>query len=806
MLRNYAATVLRNFVRNRITATIAILGLGIAFGSAFLIALFVNDEFTYDTWLPGHELIVRVRADATFPHTVDSLELAPPFLAQALRSDVPAIEDVTRIASSSMTIGQGDIEAQQKIYWADANLFDIFKVPFVAGNPALALAAPESIVLSRAAARRFFGTEDVIGRTLVFNRSHPMNVTGVMEDLPSNTHLDLEVIASGSSSLSNLLQFDSKSSPPNSLPPMVYVYARLRAPVALVELDKALSSLTNRYPELRGGGASIALHADPIADIHLRSALLFGMKENGSKGAAYGFLLIAGLIVLLAAINFTGLAIATVAKRMTEIGVRKVAGADRRHLFWQFTFENLMHVASAMLIGLALAGATLPSFNALLQRSIAFPHGPAWVLGLSIIVAQSAIVAGGFAVRQFAKVRPARILVNQRLTGGRWHFRDTLTVIQFAMLIGLGLAAGAVSAQLRFALSTGLRFDKEQVLQITTSCATAFAQEVRRLPGVAGAACSNARILETGFPAPAIGPSGGTLTASISAVDFGYFELFDLRPIAGRLFSRTFGGDATSSDATTSGQPAIIVNEALVRAMGLDAPEKAIGKRLRWTRQLRAAEYNTSAPAPSEIIGVVPDYARGSVRAETPPTIFWVDPALHRILNLKLDGSRVPETLAAIDTLWRRTGAPHAIIRRFVDEDAQSLYLNLTQQKLVLNCVTAVAFIIASLGLFGLAAFTAEERTKEIGVRKAMGANRRDILKLVLWRFIRPVLLASAIAWPITYFVVRRWLDGFAYHVELAPWMFAAASALALVIALLTVIGHAFLIARARPVTALRYE
>ncbi len=806
MLRNYLAAALRNLIRNRITATIAMLGLGVAAAAAFLIALYVHDEFTYDRWIPDNERIVRITSDAVFPHTVDKLEMAPPLLAKALRNDAPEVDAVTRLASSSVTVGHGAVEFQQKIYWADANFFDVFKIPFMSGDRATALVQPESVVLSRSAAQQIFGREDVVGRALTFNRTFSMNVTGVMKDLPSNTHLDLTIVASGTSNRSNLAAFDAAPTPPNGLPPMAYVYALLRSAAGVTDFQGVLASIVARYPEFRHGGASITLQAEPISQIHLRPARLFEMKASGNRSSAYGFLLIGVLIVALAAANFISISAALAAKRSVEIGIRKVSGALRRDLFRQFMAENVLQVTCVVLFGFAAAWALLPTLNALLHRTISFADTFLWPSIVALIILMIAFIAGGYPVTLLSRLRPVSVLRSDVSKVNRGRLRGIVIGAQFAVLVALSIAAGVVSAQTSYALTDGLRFEKDQVLQITTSCATAFATEVRKLDGVIDAACANSAILEIGFPAPAVGPQGRKLSAAITAVDFGYFEMFGLKPVAGRFFSRDFGGDVAPADRQAAPQPSIVVNEALVRAMGFGSPEDAVGQSVSWSRQRRAAQYNAAVPLPSEIIGVVPDYARGSVREITPPTIFWVDPAMHRILNLKLDGSRVPETLVAIDALWRTAGEPRAIIRSFVDQSAQSIYLDLIRQTQVLKHLTVIAIVIAALGLFGLAIFAAEQRTKEIGIRKSMGATRLDILRLMLWQFAKPVLWANLAAWPIAWFTMRQWLNGFAYRIEMTPWMFIAASALALTIALLTVIGHALLVARAQPVKALRYE
>ena len=808
MLRNYLIVALRNMVRNRLTAFIGIGGLSMAFATAFLIALFVHDELTYDRWIPDQDRIVRLSSIATFPHAAEELETVPPSVAAMLRETVAEVEATARFTGSFPTIGQGDIEAQEKVYWADVNLFDVLKLPFVAGDRNVALLEPGSVVLTQTMARKYFGTENVIGRTLTFNRKTPMKVTGVLEDLPSNTHLDFRVVAAGTSQGSSLAVYDSRPPSPAELPPMGYLYARLRSVDSLQALRDALPPIVEQHPEFRYGGTSITLYADKISSIHLQpvGSLPSAMKDRGNIAAAYGFILIGALIVAVAVINFVGIASAIATKRAPEIGVRKLSGAERRHLLWQFVAENMLHVTGAMIVALVLAWSALPAFNGLLQRTIVFPTHLAWGVGLIATVTVISFAAGSYPALLLARLRPARILKNERTQGAKARLRSVLISIQFAVLIGLGLMSTVVYTQLRYALEEGLRFEQDLVLQIATPCTTGFAMEARKIPGVIGGACANGPILGNGFPAQSIGPNGYELSASISMVDFGYFELFGLKPVAGRFFSPSFGSDSAPVARDSTAQPAIVVNEAFARSMGFATPEQAVGQIIRWSRQANPAQWRPVDPRPSEIIGVVPDFARGSVREETPPTIFWVDPIMHRLLNLKLDGARVPETLAAIDGLWRRVGDPRAISRTFVDQAAQALYLDLARQSQVLGHLTLIAVLIAALGLFGLAAFTAEQRTKEIGIRKSMGASSGDILRLMLWQFARPVLWANLIAWPVAYIAMRQWLDGFAYRIELAPWMFVAATAAALAIALLTVIGHALLVARAHPVSALRYE
>jgi putative ABC transport system permease protein len=809
MFRNYLAAALRNLVRNRLYAAINVIGLAVGFAAALLIALFVRDELTYDRWIPDHERVVMVSSKWTFPNFVDDLGMAPSFAAEMLKQEFPEIESIARLSGMPMSVRNGDVEAREQTYWADASFFDVVKLPVLSGNLATALRGPETVVLTRSAALKYFGTVDVVGRTLEFKRQYNLRITAVLADLPSNTHLDLTIIGSGTSALSPLKEFDAHPVPLTDLAKIAYTYARLKDPAAITALRRALPDFVARHPEFHRVNAEGVLDVLPISAVHLRRGYSFAMTPAGDATRAYGFLAIAALIVVMAGLNFVNLTTILSARRATEVGVRKVSGAERRHLVSQFLAETLAHVALAMALGAMIAALLLPSFDAFLKRTIAFPVGDVAFVGeLTVATLILGLMAGAYPAFVLSGGVPAKVLKGARTAEGRGGLRHLLTTVQFAILVCLGLIATVISAQERFATREGLRFATDQVLEITVPCVSSFATTVRTVPGVVAAACARTSILlsrGTAVPLPAMSYEGHAINPAPFVVDFGFFELFGLKPLAGRFFSRSFGADA--APARGDGQPpAIVINESMVRALGFATPEDAIGKSIRWQRQISAQRLEYTAPGPSEIIGVAPDFARGSIRERIPPQIFWVDPGLDFAIYLKIDGAHVPETLAAIDRLTRQVDEPRPIARRFLDQGVQDLYLDLTRQAQVLAALAIVAVFVAALGLFGVAALAAERRTKEIGVRKVLGASRRDILRLLLWQFSKPVLLANLIAWPAAYVIAHRWLDGFAYHITLAPRMFLAASASALVIAVLTVAGHALLVARAEPATALRYE
>jgi putative ABC transport system permease protein len=564
----------------------------------------------------------------------------------------------------------------------------------------------------------------------------------------------------------------------------------------------------------------------PLADLHLH-APADPRLTTGSAAAVYSALWIALLIVAIAGINFVNLTTARATRRAVEVGVRKASGAERRNLIVQFIGESMIYAALAMALAILFAQLLLPSFNGFLQRTIVFDftHDPRLVGAVFMVVGAVGVLAGAYPALVLARFSPAAVLKGS-LTGGlrSGRGRQVLVALQFMVLVVLALVSTTITRQAHYAMNAALRFDKDQMLVIRTAlnvpntlpCDSALATAVRALPGVRGAACASSepllKIEAQEIHTDVTGPGGATLKADEMLVDFGYFELFGIRPLAGRGFSRDFSGDIGLQDATAP--PSVVINESLSRALGFPTPQSAIGQTVRWypflpvtAASIAAFNGKTALPlSPSQIVGVVPEFALVSARQALKPTIFSVSPTGYTVLNVKLQGSQVPETLAAIDRLWKQLGPPRPIDRSFLDQQIEDMYRDVTRLGDAMAAFAGVAVFIACLGLFGLATFAAESRTKEIGVRKALGASRADVLRLVLWEFNKPVLWASLIAWPVAYFIMRRWLEGFAERVDVGLWMFPLASAIALMFAILTVSGHALLVARAQPVTALRYE
>ena len=814
MFGNYLAAALRNMERNGFYAGMTVAGLAIGFAAALLIALFVRDEYSYDRFVPGYQNVYRISETISQPaeRPVET-DVVAAMTAPALKLDFPQVQYAARLSGPGYpaTVRRGDlIAAEQNLNWADPDFFRVMPLPTVAGDLATALDAPDGVVITRFAARKYFGRDTPVGQTLLINQ-RPMRVTAVIEDLPSNTHLVADMFASARSPDSVIAHDIAIDTPMNNT---VAGYIRLRPGATAADLTPGLADFVRRHfpPDQLNAKVSVALHLVPLADIHLRPAGDGAFKPSGDKAIIAGIAGVGALIVLVAAINFVTLMTARSARRAVEVGVRKAAGATRRDLFVQFMGEAAVYVLLAALLATALAELLLPAFNALLQRHISFDYwrDPALAGGMLAAIAVTALAAGAYPALVLSAFRPSAVLKGGlvQATGGT-GVRQGLVIVQFAVLISLVLFAATIARQTLYALNEGMRINKDQVLfMVTQPCTDTLRDAMRVVPGVRQAACASAMALNISDLDDSASINGRRTVLSQAPVDFGFFDVYGIKPLAGRLFDPQRPADAFIAGAARN--PPVVINQTAMRKLGFATPEAAIGHIVQFHFHADLNKPFGKDPAlPSQIIGVVPDFTFGTMRKPISATLYMVGPKVSyyaAALNLKLDGRNTPETLRAIDQVWRRLEPGQPVQRMFANLFTLRLYIDTLIQGAVIAIAAGVALTIAALGLFALSAYTTERRTKEIGVRKAMGASARDILGLLIWQFTQPVLWANLIAWPVSFLVLNAWLKGFAYHVDVAPWTFVAAAAGALAIAWATVFVHALRVARAKPVGALRYE
>jgi len=793
MFRNYLVTALRNLVRNRLQTFLSVLSLALGLTAALLALLYVQHELSYDRFIPGAAQTYVLTDETTLKnHPPRRSDHSTIDLATRLKADIPGL-NVARLLPTDIGVSRGDIEAIEKVGWADTNLFSLLQLPVVAGDLAAALEKPDAVVLTRRMGRKYFGIDIPLGQTLTVGRAHVLQVAAVVEDFPAATHLATEIFASGRHGALGL--------PARHENTKVMTYLRLPPALSLAEFHSQLPALVQKYYAhiFALMDLKIELVPVPVPDLHMSPSVIGQMKPHGNAMVLKAIGGTGVLIVLLAAMNFVNLMTARSSRRAAEVGVRKVSGAVRLHLIMQFMGEALIYATGAMILAGLAVHMLLPALDAQLAPGMAEQWGaPSTFLMAAALTLLLAALAGLYPALVLSAFRPAAVLKSAAQPGGSDTLRNLLVSLQFSVLMVLLVATIVVHRQTSFALRDGLRFAQDQMVLLYGPCRAAFAEQVRALPGVVAAACSNRDPLNTpsSFTQATL-PDGTGTPFAIGAVGFGYFETFGIPIVAGRAFDPV----RDASQAADPRVPRAMVNEAAVSALGFASPDAAIGRHV-------ASVQNQGGP-PSEIIGVVPDFAFDLKSMKIAPALYSPGesfPSEYAVLNIKLAGGRVPETLEAIDRLWKVSGPPRPLRRAFVDGRLREYYADVIRQGTLAGGLAAVAIIIASLGLFGLSSFAAERRTKEIGIRKSMGASSADILRLLLWQFIKPVLAATVLAWPMAYIVMTTWLEGFAYHIDLSPWTFVAASVAAVFIGLATVAGHVILVSRAQPMTALRYE
>ncbi|MGC3982654.1 MAG: ABC transporter permease [Steroidobacteraceae bacterium] len=783
MFKNYLAAALRNLARNKLYAGISIIGLLIGISSAMLMALVIRNQLSFDRFIPDFERIYVAISILTPPGRAPDYDTLTHHRFAALLKDRTEIEAVTRLAPQQVTLRHDRLTAREHIYWADANVFDLLSLPVASGDAAGALQRPDSIVLTKEVARKYFGRDDAVGQSLVVD-DHTMTVGAILEDLPVNgTQLQSGIFASGLASYSPLWKQDNAPASVSGFAITVHTFVRLASHASAEALVPWSSA------QLR------ELGVPPIYGVQF----LRVDRVNHFPGFNPGFqskLIMAGilgtLILMVASLNFIMLFTAQTARRVLEVGIRKASGANRGALMRQFFGETFIYVALATVLAIALTELALPKTNAFLNSGAELDYGdPGLLACLMALTSLLTLATGAYPSLILSGLRPAAILSGViRLIGG-CGARMAWTTLQFAVLIGLTITAAVIYQQRIFATSDALRIDTDQVLIVRSACNTVLKNQLQALPGIRNVACAGEALLTgRGFSNLKLS-DGSPITIDWLDVEPEIFSLYGLKAVAGALSPNSRGD-------LPAGAQHYVINELAAQRLGFVPATAAVGQSL----PLKGDISETAT-----IIGVVPDFSIYDIQQSIRPTIYSLGKDnRYQIINVKLTGPDLPSTLAAIDKSWRATGATQPVERFLLNDYLQNRYLSLLRQAQAFGMFSCFSIILSCLGLFALAAFIAERRTKEIGVRKALGAGTSEIMRMLAWQFVQPVLWASLIAWPVSAWIMNEWLHGFAYHVDLNPWIFIGATVLALFIALATVSMHCYHVARAKPVAALRYE
>jgi putative ABC transport system permease protein len=790
MIRNYLTVTLRNLRKNKAYSIINVTGLAIGMACSILILLWVRDELSYDRFHASADRIHRVYRDeaATAPGSGSALTSPP--MAAAFKKDFPEVLLATRFGTwQRRLVGNGDKTFTETRYMhADQDFFEMFTFPFVKGDPRTALSEPYSIVLTESAAAKYFGADDPMGRTLTIDRAFDVVVTGIVKDPPPNSSLKFDLLSPFKILLTKYIGDESADNWGfNSFS----TFLLLAPGVQTADFNGKLDGYLQRYAQ----EDTDRLAVQPLASIHLRSML--GHDSLGTSGLKYVwiFTALAFFILAIASINFMNLTTARSAKRAREVGLRKVVGARRPQLIRQFFAESVLMSLISLGLALILVELALPPFNALSGKTLA----TSWTANLPVLLGclglavATGLLSGIYPALFLSSFRPARVLKGTlRTAGGGPIFRKALVIVQFTLSVFLITGTAIIARQMTYMRTKDLGFDKGGIIHLRlfgelTGKYAVIKERLLQNPDVASVTASLAlpTDIQNSPGTPEWEGKDPDVQMEIRAdfVDFDYIETFGVQIVAGRSFSREFATDAAE---------AYLVNEEAVRRMGLAAP--AVGKRFSfWGREGR-------------IVGVMKDAHFQSFRQKIEPLVFKIFPDWFRFLYIKVRPGNMAESLRSIEKTWASMALGYPFDYSFLDGDFENLYRAEARMGTLFRIFAALAVFVACLGLFGLASYMAEQRTKEIGIRRILGASVPAVTAMMSREFARWVLAANLIAWPTAWYFMGSWLKGFAYRAALSPWSFVVSGAIALAIALVTVVSLSARTAVASPSKALRYE
>jgi len=804
MVKNDMKMALRTIKKNKGYTFINMTGLAVGIASCLLILLFVQHELSYDRFHEKAERIVRVGMKAELG--TNSFEVAdgPSPLAEALRNDLPEVIDSTRLFKTRQTYIQYEDKQfkEEDFIYADPNVFDVFTLSLIAGDPETALAQPDSILITPAVAEKYFGSLDVLGKVLHGEDDRSFKVTGIIRELPDNSHFHFDLMAS------------SMGYPPSKAPDWfsngTFTYLVLDESATVAQLQEKLPALSKQYiePTIKEGfgmsfdkfletGNFFGFIAQPLLDLHLHSTADNDWETTGSYNTVVIFAAIAIVILIVACINFTNLATARASKRANEVGIRKVVGSQRRQLVQQFLTESLFLSLVAFAIALVLVSIALPAFNKIMDKEISMAVLGTWyVLPLIVVFALSVgILAGVYPAFMLAAFRPVAVLKGKMQSSVRERrFRNALIVFQFFTTVVLFIGTIVIFNQLHFMRNKDLGFDKEHIVVVQNAHMIgdqqeAFKTELRKNPDILGAAYSATGPFMS-LTAQIYRKEGQDIQTNYTLVnievDHDYLDTYRLEMKDGRFFSRK----------NTTDNTAMILNEAAVRALGMEEP--IIGKQLLWL---------SGEGASFTIIGTVKDFHMQSLHEAIRPMVMILErPVPMRLLSLRISPGKTEKTLGFVEDQWKAFSPPQPVDYVFLDERFDRGYRSEIQAGNVFSAFAGLAILIACLGLFGLASFMAEQKTKEIGVRKVLGASVPGIVMLLSKEYVKWLVVANLLAWPLAYYAMHNWLQNFAFRTGLTVWPFLIAGGMALLVALLTVSFQSIKAALAHPIKSLRYE
>ena len=833
MWRNYLTVALRVLTRDRAYAIINIAGLALGLAACLTLLLYVRYERGYDRWLPGHEDVYQLQTFYTDPQTGEegAMQMAQYVVGTTLRRDVPQIANGVYAMTSMPTVLRGrEALGIERALMVDGDLLDVLRLPLVSGDASTALRDVGSVLLSETEARRIFGAADPVGRTVTLverGARVDRRVTGMFRDLPRDSSLRFGMV----------VRFDPAAyfaDEPGWLTSYGdlngWHFLRLRPGTDPEAVHRAMPGWRQRHmaPVRTGGGISrpgegFEWRLANIGDVHLGRAQATAMAAGNDERTLLTYTVAALLVLGIACFNFVNLATARALRRAREVALRKVLGARRGQLVVQFLGESLLVAAVAMLLALAALELWLPALSHLLDAELRVDYlgDPAFLLAIAGLIVLVGVAGGLYPAFYVSRFKPALVLKSgsSAEAAGAGALRALMVVAQFAVSIGLIVCAMVIYGQALYGAAADPGYRRERLLQIGIEGianpergrrSEAMVRQLERIEGVASAGRTSIGVATRNRSNTSLTlPGREPVSLGNYRVDEGFFRTMGMRLVAGRLFDPARAMDRSSA-APAGGDPAIdraliarganvVVNELAARRLGFSDPADAIGARA-------DASLLDAGAVPVTIVGVVADTRFGSIREPVDPIMFrFADDFISHIV-VRYEGADPAGLRDRVRRAWQRLEPDVPFDGQYSEEIIADLYDAEQARAAIFAAFAALAVIISCLGLFGLSALVAERRTREIGIRKVLGATTRDIVQLLAWQFSKPVILANLIAWPAAWWVMRDWLDSFDARIDLEPTPFLVASTLALTVAMATIAGHAIRVARKSPIHALRYE
>ncbi len=799
MIKNYLKIALRNFKIHKGYSFINIAGLAVGMACCLFILFYVLYEFSYDTFHEDADRIYRVAMEfRAKDQPVKYAATTPPPVAPAILDNFSEVEYAVRITQGSGIVKHGEKQFfEDRIFYADQSFFNVFTFPIIKGNPETALKEPYTAVLTESIAEKYFGSEDPVGKTISINYQRDYKITGVVEDVPPNSHFTFDFLFSFApieESLQNAsigkLWFSHS----------YYTYIKTRSenlsPAFIEGVYNVSANIIGDFEKKVGFAQRFFLQ--PLKDIYLTSNLRNELGSTGNKTYLFYFIAIAVFILIISSINFVNLSTARSTGRAREVGIRKVAGAEKRQLINQFLGEALFTTFISAGIAMLIMLISLPHFRVLTGKDIELHFiNTSIILCIILIPLAVGLLAGSYPAFFLSAFHPIDTLkgaFGHTIKGAR--LRKGLVIFQFAISILLIISTITVSKQLSFMRNQDLGFDKEQIVVLSLRGSGEARQKYNVLKNEF---MKHATIVSASasYTVPGRNPSSNAMlpegftgdqwqTFLINWADYDYLETYKIRLVAGRNFSRDFETDK---------EGAFILNEAAVKSLGWNSPEDAIGK-----------TWNLGNRRKGNVIGVTKDYHFNSLHQKISPLVIHLDPNYFVYLSLRFTTGSVSETLSFIEETWKELVPDEPFSYFFLNEDFNRQYRAEEQVQVIVSLFTIMGLVIACLGLFGLTSFSVEQRKKEIGIRKVLGSANHKIVFLLVKDFLILVLTANVVAIPVGWLSMNKWLQNFAFRIDLTVWPFLLAGLVALAIALLTVSFQTIKASIANPVDSLRYE